>query len=121
MASRIILLSGPIASGKTKLGDTLVARYGFTYLKTRQVISMMLGTQPERRALQKAGEELDRKTKGTWVVKALTREASRLPEKAVILVDAVRTEAQVEAIREAFGPRVAHVHLTAPLGLLARR
>src|SRR5207248_10537346 len=43
------------------------------------------------------------------------------PEANLIVVDAVRIKSQVDAIREAFGSRVLHVHLTAPTDVLARR
>lgn len=118
---RIILLSGSVASGKTTLGDTLVSRYGFTRLKTRQLILQHVGGTVEREHLQSAGEQLDRETGGTWVVSALAAQAAPLPTNAVVLVDAVRIEAQINAIRDAYGPRVVHVHLTAPREVLAQR
>jgi adenylosuccinate synthase len=121
LASRIILLSGPVASGKTTLGDSLVDRYGFVRLKSRELIHTLLKTQPERSALQLGGDALDRKTKGRWIADALARELLDLPADAMVLVDSVRIEKQVKAIREAFGPRVTHVHLTAPLDELSRR
>ncbi|MFL5612429.1 MAG: adenylosuccinate synthetase [Gemmatimonadaceae bacterium] len=121
MVKRIILLSGPVSSGKTTLGDALVDRYRFVRLKTRDLIQRSLGTDIERSALQAAGESLDRKTKGRWVAEELARVALELPDHAEVLVDAVRILSQVEAIRDAFGPRVTHVHLTAPEEELARR
>lgn len=121
MPSRIIVLSGPVASGKTTLGDTLVTRYGFVRLKTRQLIHAMLGTEIEREALQKAGDRLDRKHKGRWVAQALSRALSNQPEDVVVLVDSVRIPGQVDAIRKSFGSRVVHVHLTAPPEVLADR
>jgi len=121
LASRIILLSGPIASGKTTLGDSLVGRYGFVRLKSRELIHSLLKTQPERGALQLGGDALDRKTNGRWIADALVRELLDRPADAMVLVDSVRIEKQVNAIREAFGPRVTHVHLSAPTDELARR
>ena len=121
MAKRIIVLSGPIASGKTTLGDTLVERYGFKLQKTRDLIKATKKTELERGALQLDGDVLDRKTKGRWVANALGRTILDLPPDVTILVDSVRIEAQVKAIRQAFGPSVTHVHLTAPLSELARR
>lgn len=118
---RIILLSGSVASGKTTLGDTLVSRYGFNLLKTRQLILQHVGGAVEREHLQSAGERLDRETGGTWVVSALAALAAPLPTNAVVLVDAVRIEAQIDSIRAAYGSRVVHVHLTAPREILAER
>ena len=121
MANRIIVLSGPVASGKTTLGDTLVERYGFQRQKTRELIRRFQNTELERGALQLGGEALDRKTRGRWVADALARAILDLPPNSTVLVDSVRIEAQVKAIRQAFGSNVTHVHLTAPLAELARR
>lgn len=120
MAQRIILLSGAIASGKTTLGDTLVFRYGIKRLKTRQLIHAAAGGAVEREHLQLEGERLDRETGGKWVVAELKSAVQGMPE-AVVLIDAVRIEPQITAIRDAYGPRVIHVHLTAPLDVLAGR
>ena len=38
-----------------------------------------------------------------------------------MVVDSVRIQEQIDAIREAFGPRVVHLHLTASLGTLTDR
>ena len=121
MAHRIILLSGPVASGKTTLGDTLVTRYHFHRIKTRELIQAYQRTDLEREALQLAGEALDRKTRGRWVADALGREVLKLPGDRTVLVDSVRIEAQVKAVRQAFGSTVTHVHLTASLQELSRR
>ena len=121
MANRIILLSGPVASGKTTLGDSLVSRYGFVRFKSRELIHTLLKTQPERAALQGGGDALDRKTGGRWIADTLARELLDRPMDAMVLVDSVRIARQVKAIRKAFGPRVTHVHLTAPIDELARR
>ncbi len=121
MAKRIIVLSGPVASGKTTLGDALVERYGFTLQKTHDLIRAAQQTELDRGALQLGGDVLDRKTQGRWVADALVRTLLDLPTDVTILVDSVRIEAQVKAVRQAFGPRVTHVHLTASLPELTRR
>lgn len=122
---RIILLSGPVSAGKTTLALALEHRWGVRVFKTQQLIRSIAKVGYERAALQRAGEALDRRTKGRWVVDALTRELA-LNDKAVrpggsVVVDAVRITSQIEAIREAFGARVAHVHLVAPLEILSER
>ena len=44
-----------------------------------------------------------------------------LPDDALVVVDAVRRAEQIEPIRALFGPRAAHIHLTGPREMLARR
>ena len=121
MVSRVILLSGPVASGKTSLARKLVSNYRYELFKTRSLIQSMTGSETERAQLQGAGELLDRRTRGRWVADALAREVARLDDEASVVVDSVRIKTQVDAIRDAFGPRVVHIHLTAPIAVLARR
>jgi len=121
MAKRIILLSGPVAAGKTRLGNALVERYDFKVIKTRKLIESLVDVPNERGALQKAGEQLDQNTRGQWVANALAREVSRLPDDCSVLVDSIRIGQQAEAIRVAFGARVIHIHLTAPSNVLSDR
>ncbi len=121
MAKQIILLSGPVASGKTKLGEALVQRYGFRLVKTRELIHSQVKVLNERGALQRAGDALDRKTNGQWLANALDREIARFPEDSRVVVDAIRIRSQAEAVRVAFGQRVVHIHVTAPESVLAAR
>ncbi len=104
---QIVLLSGRIGSGKTQLAAALVDRYGATLIKTRELITQELPkTKPERLALQRAGERLDRETKGAWVGNALVRRIEEIGSSAglptgLYVMDAVRIVGQLDAIREA--------------------
>jgi adenylosuccinate synthase len=118
---RLVLLSGRIGSGKSELGSGLADQYGARRLKTRALLEATLGPKPSsREALQAEGERLDRRTKGAWLAGAIARDIAR-EDVDLLVVDAVRRLEQVEAIRAAFGPRVTHVHLTAPAEELERR
>lgn len=128
MARQIIMLSGPVAAGKSELADALQRRFGVMRLKTQDMIVALSGSALERRALQAAGEALDQSTKGAWVARELTaRLTSPAPgepdiaDSGWVLVDSVRTREQIEWVRQSFGSRVVHVHITAPLGELAAR
>jgi adenylosuccinate synthase len=116
---RIVILSGPVSSGKTTLAEKLRTNHGARVVKTRDLILQQLrNIDEERGALQRAGERLDRADGGQWVKNALVRfieddQQGETPT-GLYLVDSVRIPGQVAAIREAFGSAVHHIHLTAP-------
>lgn len=57
---RIVLLSGPICSGKSALVRLLNEKHGAKIVKTRELILKKAPkTKPERKALQRAGQRLD--------------------------------------------------------------
>ncbi len=117
-----MVLSGPIACGKSSLAERLVAQFGFLLVKTHELIrTASPGVPAERAALQKAGEGLDKQTKGQWVADALVRRLARESESAPVVVDSVRIKEQIDALRRAYGRSVIHVHLTAPIEELRRR
>lgn len=126
MGRTVVALSGPVASGKSTLAQQLAARYGAFHLKTnellrRRALADGLGDLDDRRALQHYGEELDVRTEGRWVADGLGPLVAALPDRSVVVVDAVRIGKQLDALHEAFGRRVTHVHLTADLDELAAR
>lgn len=122
MVSRIILLSGPVASGKTKLGNLLTANYGAMLVKTHELILKKKPRVPfEREALQNAGELLDRTTKGQWVGDALSEKLTSSEPTDLVVIDSVRIKEQIWSVRKAFGNRVTHVHITAPFEELENR
>ena len=114
----VVLISGPIASGKTTLSRLLEWRFGFCILSTRQVLTSLI---QDRRALQVAGSSLDESTGGRWVRDELLGLQSRSPTKSLFVVDSVRTLDQVKWVRQTFGGSVTHVHLTASPEVLRGR
>jgi adenylosuccinate synthase len=121
MPKQVVLLSGSVASGKTTLAQALVEKHSFHPFKTRQLIESVKETKNERRALQRAGDTLDRETGGQWIAQAVAKETLGLPEDVDIVIDAVRIKPQIDAIRRAFGARVVHIHLTASEKVLQER
>jgi len=75
----------------------------------------------ERAALQKYGEQLDAETDGRWVVDGLAPAIASLGGSGLVIIDAIRIPAQLEALRQAFGRDVLHVHLLAPPEVLDAR
>ena len=114
----VVLISGPIASGKTTLSRLLQLCCGFCVLSTRELLAQ--GAQ-DRRALQAVGASLDKASAGRWVRDGLVRLQSQSPDEALFVVDSVRTLHQVRWVREGFGALVKHVHLTANPEVLADR
>jgi adenylosuccinate synthase len=116
MAQRIVLLSGPIGVGKSTLTDSLEKTYQARIIKTRELLDLearfRFQSVKTREEYQKLGETLDRETGGLWVSNALKELLER--EKAdLVIVDSVRIQKQVDAIREVHGFAVFHLHLTA--------
>jgi len=74
----------------------------------------------DRAAMQAAGEALDRESGGKWVASALSELADGSGQ-ANVAIDAVRIEAQIDALRDVFGTIVTHIHLTAADAELERR
>lgn len=123
---RIVLVSGPICSGKSALVRQLSEEYDANVIKTKNVILKKLPkTKPARRALQLAGQRLDRADGGAWVAEAVQRaidvSTSSQTPKGLYVVDSVRIAGQVNAIRKAYGAEVHHIHLTATPEELQRR
>jgi adenylosuccinate synthase len=123
MDRRIVVLSGRIASGKTTLAVGLRDKFGATVFRTQDLLRARLGAErSDRRRLQRAGTRLDNLTNGRWVAEALWRQLEATSQiDGLIVVDAVRRESQVDGLREAFGPSVAHLHLVAPRDVIEDR
>ncbi len=119
---RLVVLSGPVAAGKTELAQQLHDRYRAHVLRTSDLLREYVGArQADRRALQLAGQRLDRETGGRWVIDALIRRCADVDDDTVVVVDSVRIQDQINAIRTAFGRRVVHLHLTASEETLSGR
>ena len=115
---RIVLISGPVCSGKSSLVSQLQVEHSATVVKTKDLILRMSPrTKPERRSLQLAGQRLDRADGGAWVAEALQRTIDLATvagtPKGLFVVDSVRIAGQIEAVRRAYGAEVHHIHLTA--------
>jgi dephospho-CoA kinase len=125
MSQTFLLLSGPLAVGKTTLRDLLVERHGFQIVRS----SNFLRSKAEQEAggngrfdLQELGDRLDRETDFRWLLDEVAKPLLvAAPEQKRWLVDAVRKRRQVEHFRDAFGINVLHVHLVAPEQVLKER
>ena len=116
--NHVVLISGPVASGKTTLSRLLELHFGFYVVSTREVLTSLARG---RRALQAAGASLDESTAGRWVRDELLGLRRRSPSEASFVVDSVRTPDQARWVRETLGASVKHVHLTASPEVLSCR
>lgn len=119
---QIVVLSGPIASGKTLLAVSLCDRFRGVRFSTRELLQEHIGRRtPTRGGLQKAGRQLDEETDGRWLSEALSTRIAENAEYDLAVIDSVRVEGQVRWLREAFGRRVVHIHLTSSPEMRAQR
>src|ERR1700722_3248475 len=109
----VVVLSGPIASGKTTLAADLARLVSASHVSTSGLISASAGRPLGRDELQRLGSGADR-LGADWIIDAVRQVADRLPTGGVIVVDAARTIAQVRRLRVAAASvwRVVHVHLS---------
>ena len=115
---RVVLLSGPVASGKTTLSRLLADRFGFCVVSTRDLLGE--GVQ-DRLSLQAAGASRDDGSAGRWVRDGLVQLQGQWSDEIYFVVDSVRTLDQIRWIRKTFGASVEHVHLKASLEVLSNR
>jgi adenylosuccinate synthase len=119
---RIVVVSGPVAGGKSDLARALAKRFDGLRLSTRDILVQFAGSDetPNRTVLQRVGEELDLSTGGRWVADRFTRQIYGA-DKRLVIIDAARVAGQIEGLRRAFGRQVRHVHVTASRETCARR
>ncbi|CAN7219662.1 adenylosuccinate synthetase [Microbacterium sp. LjRoot45] len=124
---RIVVLSGQVGSGKSTLGQGLAGRFDVTYVRTQELMYDAAARAGEalpneRRALQEYGERLDRDTREQWVAEGVSALVARGgAASSLVVVDAVRTVGQIEALRAAFPSLVTHIHVHAPRSVLGYR
>ena len=118
-AGLVLAISGPVCAGKTTLADNLKIRGNTEVLSTRALLVTRASTAA-RAALQQCGDKLDREEGGSWVATPVAELRRSLGSSRTVIVDAVRTLAQVTALRQVSG-EVVHIHLTAADAILARR
>jgi adenylosuccinate synthase len=121
----LLLLSGPLAVGKTSVADELVSRLGFERVRSGAFLlerAQLQGRPGNRADLQALGDELDESTDYRWLIDDVAVPAlSGKPSQKRWLIDAVRKERQVYHFRQAFGQDVVHLHLDTEEGTLRAR
>ncbi|WP_339471262.1 AAA family ATPase [Pseudomonas sp. EL_65y_Pfl1_R83] len=122
---RLLLLSGPMASGKTSVSAALQELHGFVPISSGSFLRAHLATRNEpldRHNLQELGDSLDKATDFSWLIDSVANPAIQArPDVENWLLDAVRKPRQVELFRLRFGNAVRHVHIIAPEPVLQQR
>ena len=114
--AKIVVFSGPVAAGKTTVAFLLKTRYGARIRRTSDLVRESLGGSADRDELQRGGAALDSRSGGRWVADATAQyvlEEGIGDSDEVVILDSARRAAQLAALRDAFGSRLVHVHITA--------
>jgi len=122
---RLLLLSGPMASGKTSVSAVLQEHFGFFSISSSYFLRTQLvgqGVVPDRHKLQELGDSLDRSTDFSWVIDSVARPAiNARPDVDNWLLDSVRKSRQVELFKHHYAGAVMHIHIDAPESVLQQR
>ena len=120
----LVLLSGPVASGKSSVASSLISTYGFRRIGSSDYLKRKSpnGDKASRTELQEIGDHLDSTSDFSWVVKDVVIPAmNEEPSIRKWIFDSVRKCRQVQQFRTALGSSVVHVHLRADEDLLRKR
>jgi hypothetical protein len=121
----LLLLSGPVAVGKSAIAGELVQAHGFQSIRTGAYLARLAkqqGKDSSRTALQELGDELDNQTDYRWLVDDVAVLALQVdPKQSRWLLDCVRKRRQVEHFRTRYGSSIFHIHLIAAELLLQAR
>jgi gluconate kinase len=93
----VLLLAGPMGVGKSSVAEQLARSQDSEVVSARRLLIEMAGADEDRHALQRAGQRLDQRTRGRWLLEAL---ASYVGDGSagLLVVDAVRTLRQTEPV-----------------------
>lgn len=116
----VMAISGPVAVGKSVLASELIRRFGADRISTR-ILLLDAGAKDERADLIEAGKRLDFETDGAWVRDGVCNHLRQNADKDIFLVDSVRTPHQIKHLREQYGEKFVHVHVTAPYEIIKQR
>ena len=124
MLKHLVVLSGKSASGKSTLAKKLVEFYDGFHFETCEVTKRIdLSKYSIRKSSkQNVKDALDKKTEGKWVSNELEGAlSSETRDVSLVILDSIRSDAQIRWLRKAYGSKVIHIHLEANAEELERR
>lgn len=117
----VIAISGPVASGKSVLANEIIKRFKTQRISTRQLI-LDTSVPNERNALIEGGKRLDQQTNGAWIRDGIAPYVLKQQHSSdIILIDAVRTEQQIDHLRDTYGEKFFHIHVSVPFTVAKQR
>jgi len=122
--STIILLSGPIASGKSTIARELMLTHGYRSISSGNYLRETLGARGRpitREELQNFGDQLDQETNYEWLTENISRKAIEDHTQKKWILDSVRKVEQISSHRKLLETSIIHVHLIAPAEELKSR
>jgi hypothetical protein len=121
----LLLLSGPIAVGKSAVAKQLIERHQFEKISSGQYLVELahkLGGGTSRADLQLLGDTLDTKTDYRWIIDEIIKvRMATTPAQESWLFDSVRKKRQLINLKDIYGRWAFHVHLNAPEITLQQR
>jgi len=121
----ILLISGPLAVGKTSVRELLTVKHGYVAIQSSSYLRELAATKGiawNRANLQLLGDTLDLETQFGWVVSDIALPQTKAkPEQKLWIFDAVRKPEQISQFRNCFGSSIRHVHFTSPEHVLKKR
>ncbi len=121
---QVVLISGRICTGKSALSRQLVSAFGYRAVRTSEILKSIAhrqGSKSDRASLQSLGDEVDEATRSRWVCDAVEQLVKELPYETPVVVDSIRTAAQLEHFRRKYDWRIVHAHLYGPTDELLQR
>lgn len=120
MKPRFIVLSGRLSAGKSTLARLLFEKAGAHLIRSKDLLREATGADSDD-ALDRASQQLERRTGGQWLAEAINKQLMYQPPKeSTSVIDWVRTVDQVKFLR-ASGWAVTHVHLKASDAAVSER
>lgn len=113
---QVVLITGHICTGKSGLARRLSDEFGYFRIQTSDVLKVEAKRRRrglDRQSLQKLGDDLDAATDSEWLFREFVKRSRQVGEDRPIVIDSVRTWAQLEHFRVRRDIKVLHAHLYA--------